>query len=74
MPCARLLQVCPTPCHSVDSSLPDSSIRGILQARVLEWVALLQGIVLTQGSNPHLAGRFFTVEPPGKPRVLLTPI
>ena len=32
---------------------------------------LLQGIFLTQGSNPHpspaLAGEFFTIEPPGKP-------
>ena len=29
---------------------------------------LLQGIFLTQGSNPHLlnAGKFFTTEPPGK--------
>ena len=34
-----------------------SSVHGILQARILEWVAchaLLQGIFLTQGSNSHL--------------------
>ena len=29
--------------------------------------SLLQGIFPTQGSNPHLTGRFFTTEPPGKP-------
>ena len=33
-----------------------SSVHGILQARTLEWVATspLQGILPTQGSNPHL--------------------
>ena len=32
-----------------------SSVHGILQARILEWVAiLLQGIFLTQGLNSHL--------------------
>ena len=33
-----------------------ASLHGILQARVLEWVAifLLQGIFPTQGSNPAL--------------------
>ena len=38
-------------------SLPDSSVHGILQGRILEWVAsrsLLQGIFPTQGSNPGL--------------------
>ena len=36
-----------------DYSLPGSSVRGILQARILEWIAipLLQGIVPFQGSN-----------------------
>ena len=40
----------------MDCSLPGSSIHGILQARTLKWVyhALLQGIFLTQGLNPHL--------------------
>ena len=43
-------------CDPMDSSLPDSSVHGILQARTLEWVAsfLFQEILLTQGSNPHL--------------------
>ena len=32
------------------------SVHGILQARILEWIAifLLQGIFLSQESNPHL--------------------
>ena len=38
----------------MDRSPPESSIHGILHARILEWVALLQGIVLTQGSKSSL--------------------
>ena len=37
---AKSLQSCPTPCNAGDRSLPGSSVRGILQARVLEWVAM----------------------------------
>ena len=33
-------QSCPTLCHSLDCSLPGSSVHGILQARILEWVAM----------------------------------
>ena len=33
---------------------PGSFVHGSLQARILEWVAILQGIFLTQGLNPHL--------------------
>ena len=33
-------QSCPTLCDPMDCSLPGSSVHGILQARVLEWVAL----------------------------------
>ena len=38
--CAKSLQSCPTPCDSMDCSLPGSSVHGILQARILEWVAV----------------------------------
>ena len=31
---------CPTPSDPMDCSLPDSSVHGILQARVLEWGAI----------------------------------
>ena len=54
----KVAQLCPTLWDPMDCcSLPGSSLHGILQARVLEWVAifLLQGIVSTQGSNPGLA-------------------
>ena len=36
---ASVTQLCPTLCHPVDCSPPGSSVRGILQARILEWVA-----------------------------------
>ena len=58
----------------MDHSLPGSSVHGILEARILEWIAtaLLQGIFPTQGWNLCLciscsAGGFFITEPPGKP-------
>ena len=40
----------------MDCSLPGSSVYGILQARILEWVDIpsSQGIFLTQGSNSGL--------------------
>ena len=33
-------QSCPTLCSPVDCSPPGSSVHGILQARILEWVAI----------------------------------
>ena len=37
---AKLLQSCPTLCNPIDSCPPGSSVPGILQARILEWVAI----------------------------------
>ena len=37
--CAEPLQSCSTPCNSMDCSLPGSSVHGILQASILEWVS-----------------------------------
>ena len=37
---AKSLQSCPTLCNPIDSSPPGSSVPGILQARILEWVAV----------------------------------
>ena len=38
--CAKSLQSCPTLCESMNCSPPGSSVDGILQARILEWVAV----------------------------------
>ena len=37
---AKLLQSCPTLCDPIDGSPLGSSVPGILQARILEWVAV----------------------------------
>ena len=37
---SEVIQLCPTLCDSMDCSLPGSSVRGIFQARILEWVAI----------------------------------
>ena len=37
---SEVAQSCPTLCDTMDCSLPGSSIHGIVQARVLEWVAI----------------------------------
>ena len=58
-------------CDPMDYNPPDSSVHGIFQTRILEWVV----ISFSRGSSrPRdrtqdscLAGRCFTTEPPGKP-------
>ena len=54
--CVLVTQSCLTLCDPMNCCPLDSSVRGILQARILEWVAhsLLQVIFPTQGSNPGL--------------------
>ena len=58
-------KLCPTLCNPTDCSPPGSSVHGILQARILEWVAIL----FSRGSSwpwdwtglSCIAGGFFTV-------------
>ena len=62
---SEVTQSCPTLCDPVDCSPPGSSVHGILQARILEWVA----ISFSWGSSPardrtqisHIAGRCFNL-------------
>ena len=37
---AKSLQSCPTLCNPIDGSPPGSPVPGILQARILQWVAI----------------------------------
>ena len=46
---AKSLQSCPTLCNPIDNSPLGSSVAGILQARILEWVA----ISFSRGSSGH---------------------
>ena len=55
----KVAQSCPTLCNPMDCSLPWSSIGGILQARILEWVAIsLAGVNISflRLSNVSLDG------------------
>ena len=57
----------------MDSGLPGSSIRGILQARILEWVAIPSspGYLPNPGielGSPALQADSLPIEPPGKPQ------
>jgi len=58
----------------MDCSPPGSSVQGILQARILEWVSTPSskdlphpGIELLSFESPALADRFFTTASPEKP-------
>ena len=72
----KSLQWCLTLCDPMECGLPGSSVHGISQARILEWVAmpLLQGIFPTQGLSPcllcllHWQAGSLPLVPPGKPR------
>ena len=63
--CVWVTQYCLSLCHPMDCGPPGSSLHGIFQARILEWVV----IPISRGSSPSryrtwvscIAGRFFTV-------------
>ena len=58
-------QSCPTLCNPMDCSLPDSSVDRLLQARILEWVAISSSrgssLPRDQTQVSCIAGRFFTI-------------
>ena len=49
----RVAQLCPTLCDPMDCSPPGSSVHGVLQERILEWVAIpfSSRVFPTQGLN-----------------------
>ena len=63
--CVSHSELCLTLCNSMDCNLPGSSVYGILQARILEWIA----VPFSRGSSQPrdwtqvscTAGRFFTI-------------
>ena len=72
---ANYFHSCLTLCDPTDYSPPGSSVHGILQARILEWIAILvlQGVFLIQGLNLcllyllHWRAGSSSLVPPGKP-------
>ena len=69
---AKSLQSCLTLCDPMDCSLPGCSVHGILQAKILEWVAMPSSRGPSQGSNlshiclVHWQAGSFPLASPGK--------
>ena len=65
-----VVQSCPTLCNPMDCSWPGSSIHGILQARILEWVVMPFSRGLSQPrdqpTSPALQADSLPSELPGK--------
>ena len=70
LPRVLVAQLCLTLCDPMHCSPPGSSVHGILQTRMLEWVAIPSSRGSSQPRNRTqvscVAGRHFTSEPPGK--------
>ena len=72
----KVSQLCPALCNPVDCSLPSSSVQGILQARILEWVAVpfskgsSQPRDRTQAGLPHCCWILYQLSHKGSPRML----
>ena len=69
---SEVAQSYPTLCNPMDCSLPGSSIHGLFQARILEWVAISfsRGGLPNPGIEPRspaLQEDALPSEPPGKP-------
>ena len=63
--CAKSLQLCLTFCDRMDYSMPGSFVHGILQAKILEWVARIldrpnPGIKPVSLTSLALVGEFCT--------------
>ena len=75
---AKLFQSSPTLCDPIDCNLPDPSVHEILQARILEWIAMPFSRGSSQPRDPnwvssllYLQARSFPLAPPEKPKYLL---
>ena len=62
---SKVAQSCPTLCDPMDCSLQRSSVHGILQAKVPEWVAISFSRVSSQSRDQtwvsRIVGRRFTI-------------
>ena len=63
--CCLVTQLYLTLCNLMDCSPPGSSVHEILEARILEWVAMPFSGGSSQPRDPtpvsHIVGRFFTI-------------
>ena len=62
---SEVAQSCPTLCDPMDCSLPHSSVHGIFEARILEWVAISFSRGFSQAKDQTqvscIVGRHFTI-------------
>ena len=70
-------QSCPTLCGPMDNSLPGSTVHGILQGRILEWLPFPSAGDLPNPGRDQtqvscIAGHALPSEPPGKPVIKTT--
>ena len=69
---SAVVQSCPSLCHSMDCGPPGSSVHGVLQARILEWVAMPSSGDLPgpgiESRSPALQVDSLPSELPGKPQ------
>ena len=72
---AKLLQLCTALRDPMDCSPPGSSVHGILQARILQWVVISSSMRSSQPRDQtcvfwgsYIAEELITTEPPGKPK------
>ena len=70
----KITQSCLTLCDSMDCSLQGYSVHGILQSRILEWIAIpfSKGIFPTQELNPgllHCRQILYPLSHQGSPRI-----
>ena len=61
---AKSLQSCPTLCNPIDGSPPGSVVPGILQARILEWVAISFSSAWKEKSESEVAQSCPTLSDP----------
>ena len=70
--CCLVAKSCPTLCDPMECSPPGSSVHGISQARIWEWVATScsKGSSQPRGQTwiSCIASGFFTIDPSGKPQ------
>ena len=79
VPCPACAQPWPTLGNRMDCSPPGSSVHGMSQARILQWIPFPPlgdlpdpGIEPTFSAPLALGGRFFTAESPRKPWMSVT--
>ena len=76
MPVCSVTKLCQTHCDPIDGNLPGSSVHGIVQASILEWVVISSSRGSSQPKDQthisyiylHWQVGSLPLAPPGKPK------